>query len=330
MPINRIEKHGDFTVMSNYHLRDVTLSNRACGLLSRILSLPDDWNFSASGLASLSRDGRDAVMSELKELEKAGYLKRRTVRDGSGRRKDRNRAAPSGKGNNQDIDFMERSTTMEPREVLKHVDHTELSPSAKWEDIKRLCDDAVYYQTASICIPPAYVKQAAEYLGDKMPVCTVIGFPHGYNTTAVKAFEIRDAIANGAKEVDMVINIGWAKDGLFDKITDEIRACKEAAGDHILKVIIETGLLTDEEKIALCKCVTDAGADFIKTCTGFAAGKATVEDIQLFKDHIGPKVRMKASSGMTKLEEGATFVEMGCERLGSKLLVLVAKEQGVK
>ncbi len=219
---------------------------------------------------------------------------------------------------------------MDEREILKHVDHTELMQTAKWEDIKRLCDDAVYYNTASICIPPAYVKQAAEYLAGKLPVGTVIGFPHGYNTTATKVFEVKDAIANGADEVDMVINIGWAKDGKFDAITEEIRALKEAAGDHILKVIIETGLLTDEEKVALCKCVTDAGADFIKTCTGFAVGKATVEDIALFKANIGPKVRIKASSGMTKLEEGAVFVEMGCERLGSKLLVNIAKEQGVK
>lgn len=218
---------------------------------------------------------------------------------------------------------------MEAKEVLRHVDHTELMQTAKWEDIKRLCDDAVHYQTASICIPPAYVRQAADYLQGKMPVCTVIGFPHGYNTTACKVFEVKDAIANGASEVDMVINIGWAKDDKFDAITDEIRKLKEAAGDHILKVIIETGLLTDEEKIALCKCVTDGGADFIKTCTGFAKGKATVEDIELFKKHIGPNVRMKASSGMTKLEEGAVFVEMGCERLGSKLLVNIAKEQGI-
>ena len=219
---------------------------------------------------------------------------------------------------------------MEAREILKHVDHTELSQTAKWEDIKRLCDDAVYYNTASICIPPAYIKQAAEYLDGKLPVCTVIGFPHGYNTTAVKVFETKDAIANGAQEVDMVVNLGWVKDGKFDCVTEEIKALKEAAGDKILKVIIETGLLTDEEKIALCKCVTDAGADFIKTCTGFAAGKATVEDIALFKEHIGPKVRMKASSGMVALEEGAVFVEMGCERLGSKLLVNIAKEQGIK
>lgn len=219
---------------------------------------------------------------------------------------------------------------MEAREILKHVDHTELMQTATWEDIRRLCDDAVYYNTASICIPPAYIKQAAEYLQGKLPVCTVIGFPHGYNTTAVKVFEVKDAIANGAEEVDMVVNLGWVKDKKFDAVTEEIRALKEAAGDKILKVIIETGLLTDEEKIALCKCVTDGGADYIKTCTGFAQGKATVEDIALFKKHIGPKVLMKASSGMVSLDEGATFVEMGCERLGSKLLVNIAKQQGVE
>lgn len=218
---------------------------------------------------------------------------------------------------------------MEAREVLKHVDHTELSQTARWEDIRRLCDDAVYYNTASVCIPPAYVKQAAEYLKGKMAVCTVIGFPHGYNTTACKVFEVKDAIENGAVEVDMVVNLGWVKDGKFDAVTEEIRALKEAAGNHILKVIIETGLLTDDEKISLCKCVTDGGADFIKTCTGFAVGKATTDDISIFKKYIGPNVRMKASSGMVKLEEGAVFVEMGCERLGSKLLVNIAKEQGV-
>jgi deoxyribose-phosphate aldolase len=219
---------------------------------------------------------------------------------------------------------------MEPRKILAHVDHTELMPAAKWIDVKQLCDDAVYYTTAAVCIPPSYVKQAVEYLGGRLPVDTVIGFPHGYSTTACKVFEIEDAIRNGADEVDMVINIGWAKDGLFDKIEDEIRAAKKAAGSHILKIIIETGLLTNEEKQALCRTVTNAGADFIKTCTGFASGKATVEDISLFKANIGPKVRIKASSGMTTLDEGAVFVEMGCERLGSKLLVNVAKKAGVK
>ena len=218
---------------------------------------------------------------------------------------------------------------MDAREVLKHVDHTELSPTAVWADIQRLCDDAVHYQTASICIPPAYVKQAAVYLDGRIPVGTVIGFPHGYNTTETKVFEVQQALADGAAEVDMVVNLGWVKDGRFDAVTEEIRAVKAAAGNHILKVIIETGYLTEAEKIALCKCVTDGGADYIKTCTGFGPGKATVEDIALFKAHIGPGVQMKASSGMTSLDEGAVFLEMGCQRLGSKLLVGIAKAAGI-
>lgn len=218
---------------------------------------------------------------------------------------------------------------MEPREMLRHVDHTELMQAAVWADIQRTCDDAVYYSAASVCIPPSYVKRAVEYLGGRMRVCTVIGFPHGYNTTACKVFEVEDAIRNGADEVDMVINIGWAKDGLFDKILDEIREVRKAAGDHILKIIIETGLLTNDEKASLCKAVSDSGADFIKTCTGFAAGKATVEDVRLFQANIAPHVKIKASSGMAALEEGIAFVEMGCERLGSKLLIKIAKEQGV-
>ena len=218
---------------------------------------------------------------------------------------------------------------MEAREVLKHVDHTVLAQNAKWEDIQCLCDDAVYYNTSSICIPPTYVKQAAEYLQGKMSVGTIIGYPLGYHTTAVKCFEAAEAIKDGANEVDVVVNLGWVKDGLFDKVTEEIKALRETAGDHILKIIIETGVLTQEEKIQLCKCVTEGGADYIKTCTGFGVGKATLEDIALFKEHIGPNVKMKASSGMTTLDEGAVFVEMGCERLGSKLLVNIAKADGV-
>ncbi len=219
---------------------------------------------------------------------------------------------------------------MEPREILAHVDHTELMPTAKWEDIKTLCDTAVYYNTASICIPPAYIKRAKEYLNGRMRIDTVISFPHGYSTTAVKVFEVKDAIANGADEIDMVVNIGWVRDGLFDQITDEIKQVKAAAGDKPVKVIIETGVLTDEEKIGMCKAITEAGADYIKTCTGFNVGKATVEDIQLFKDNIGPDVKIKASSGMTSLEEGEVFLKMGCDRLGSKLLANIAKQNGVK
>ena len=218
---------------------------------------------------------------------------------------------------------------MTSREILAHVDHTELSPTAKWEDIQTLCDTAIYYNTSSVCIPPSYVRQAKEYLRGRMKVDTVIGFPHGYNTTAVKVFEVKDAIANGADEIDMVANIGWIWDGLYDKVLDEIKQLRAAAGDKPLKVIIETGVLTDEQKINMCKVVTEAGADYIKTCTGFNVGKATVEDIQLFKEHIGPNVKIKASSGMTSLEEGEVFLKMGCDRLGSKLLANIAKQNGV-
>lgn len=219
---------------------------------------------------------------------------------------------------------------MTPREILAHVDHTELMPTAKWEDIKTLCDTAIYYNTSSICIPPSYVKQAKQYLSGRMKVDTVIGFPHGYNTTAVKVFEVRDAIANGADEIDMVANIGWIRDGLYDKVLDEIKQLRIAAGDKPLKVIIETGVLSDEQKINMCRVITEAGADYIKTCTGFNVGKATVEDIQLFKEHIGPNVKIKASSGMNSLEEGEVFLKMGCDRLGSKLLANIAKQNGVE
>lgn len=219
---------------------------------------------------------------------------------------------------------------MTPREILAHVDHTELMPTAKWEDIQTLCDTAMYYNTSAVCIPPAYVKQAKAYLNGRMKIDTVIGFPHGYNTTAVKVFEVKDAIENGADEVDMVVNIGWVRDHLYEKVLDEVRQVKAAARDKPLKVIIETGVLTEEEKINMCRVITEAGADYIKTCTGFNVGKATVEDIQLFKDHLGPNVKMKASSGMTSLEDGEVFLKMGCDRLGSKLLANVAKQNGVK
>lgn len=219
---------------------------------------------------------------------------------------------------------------MKPREILAHVDHTELMPTAKWEDIQSLCDTAVFYNTASICIPPAYIRRAKEYLKGRMKIDTVIGFPHGYNTTEVKVFEVKDAIANGADELDMVVNIGWVRDGLYENVLDEIRQIKAACGEKPLKVIIETGVLTDEEKIAMCRVITEAGADYIKTCTGFNVGKATVEDIALFKANIGPDVKMKASSGMTSLEEGEVFLKMGCDRLGSKLLANIAKQNGVE
>lgn len=219
---------------------------------------------------------------------------------------------------------------MTPREILAHVDHTELMPTAKWEDIQSLCDTALFYNTASICIPPAYIARAKEYLKGRMKIDTVIGFPHGYSTTPVKVFEVKDAIANGADEIDMVINIGWLRDGLYDLVLDEVKQLKAACEGRPLKVIIETGVLTDEEKIQMCRIVTEAGADYIKTCTGFNVGKATVEDIQLFKDNIGPNVKMKASSGMTSLAEGEVFLKMGCDRLGSKLLANIAKQDGVE
>ena len=216
---------------------------------------------------------------------------------------------------------------MKAKEMLQCVDHTQLAQTATWEDIKKLCDDAVEYGTASVCIPPSYVKQAKEYLGEKMAVCTVIGFPNGYNTTAVKEFETRDAIANGADEIDMVINLGWVKDGKFDLVEQEIRTLKAACGDKILKVIIETCLLTDEEKIRMCRAVTDAGADFIKTSTGFSKAGATFDDVKLFAEHVGEKVRIKAAGGISSLEDAEEFLRLGAKRLGTSRIVKLMKGQ---
>ena len=214
---------------------------------------------------------------------------------------------------------------MEIKEILMHVDHTDLRPDAQWADIKSLCDDAIRYGTASVCIPAAYVKRAKEYVEGKMKICTVVGFPGGYTTTAAKVFEASDAIGNGADEIDMVINIGWAKDGYFDAITKEIKALKAVCGDHVLKVIIETCLLTEEEKIALCGCVTEAKADYIKTSTGFSKAGATFEDIELFSRHIGPAVKMKAAGGISSLEDAEHFLELGADRLGTSRVVKIAK-----
>ena len=216
---------------------------------------------------------------------------------------------------------------MKAKEMLQCVDHTQLAQTATWEDIKKLCDDAVEYGTASVCIPPSYVKQAKEDLGEKMAVCTVIGFPNGYNTTAVKEFETRDAIANGADEIDMVINLGWVKDGKFDLVEQEIRTLKAACGDKILKVIIETCLLTDEEKIRMCRAVTDAGADFIKTSTGFSKAGATFDDVKLFAEHVGEKVRIKAAGGISSLEDAEEFLRLGAKRLGTSRIVKLMKGQ---
>ena len=219
---------------------------------------------------------------------------------------------------------------MNREDILKKVDHTLLAQGATWEEIKVICDDAIKYGTASVCIPASYVKQVAEYFDNVSritpAVCTVIGFPNGYSTTATKVFETEDAINNGADEIDMVINIGWAKAGLWDRLEEEIRDIKKACGDKILKVIIETCLLTDAEKIEMCKVVTKAGADYIKTSTGFAGGGATFEDVNLFKENVGPDVKIKAAGGISSFEDAEKFVELGADRLGTSRLVKILKQ----
>lgn len=215
---------------------------------------------------------------------------------------------------------------MNKQEILGHIDHTLLKAFSTWDQIKALCNDAVEYKTASVCIPPSFVKRAKETYGDALNVCTVIGFPLGYNTTAVKAFEVREAIADGASEVDMVINIGALKDKDYDYVQNEIAELKKAAGDHILKVIVETCYLTEEEKAKVCELVTNAGADYIKTSTGFGTGGATIEDIKLFKAHIGPSVKMKASGGVKTVEDLEMFLDAGCERIGTSSAIGLLKE----
>lgn len=216
---------------------------------------------------------------------------------------------------------------MKNREILKHVDHTLLTQTATWEEIKQICDDALAYQTASVCIPPSYVKQASEYLKERVAVCTVIGFPNGYMTTAVKEFETRDALNNGAREIDMVINIGWLKDKKYDLIEEEIRILKKVCGEKILKVIIETCLLTQEEKVKMCEIVTAAGADYIKTSTGFSTAGATFEDIALFAANIGPKVKMKAAGGISSMKDAEHFLELGADRLGTSRIIKLIKNE---
>ena len=211
--------------------------------------------------------------------------------------------------------------------IVKSVDHTLLKVDATWEQIREICDDAVKYGTASVCIPPSYAKQAAEYLKGQIPVCVVIGFPNGYSTTASKVFEAADAVANGAEEVDMVINVGKVKDGLYDEVLDEIRQIKKVVGDHVLKVIIETCLLTDEEKIRMCEVVTASGADYIKTSTGFSTGGATPEDIRLFAAHVGENVKIKAAGGISSLEDAQEFLDLGASRLGTSRIIRILKER---
>lgn len=214
---------------------------------------------------------------------------------------------------------------MEKQEIFSRVDHTELKAVAGFARIKELCEEAIANGTASVCIPPSYVKRAHETFPE-LNVCTVIGFPLGYNTTAVKVAEVKQAIEEGAREVDMVVNLGWVKDGMFDEVTAEIRALKEAAGDNILKVIIETCYLTEEEKIALCRCVTEGGADFIKTSTGFGTAGATIEDIDLFAAHIGEGVKIKAAGGIRTREAMEAFIEHGCARIGCSAAVNALKD----
>lgn len=219
---------------------------------------------------------------------------------------------------------------MDRNEIFKTVDHTLLTQTATWAEIKQICDDGMAYGTASVCIPPSYVKQAKEYVGDKIAVCTVIGFPNGYMTTAAKEFETKDALANGADEIDMVINLGWVKDGKFDLVEDEIRTLKAACGNKILKVIIETCLLTEEEKIKMCKVVTNAGADYIKTSTGFSTAGATFEDIALFATNIGPDVKMKAAGGISSFDDAEKFIFLGASRLGTSRIVKLAKNESAQ
>lgn len=216
---------------------------------------------------------------------------------------------------------------MTAKELASMVDHTLLGQTATWQDIKALCDDAMAFGTASVCIPPCYVAQAAEYVQGKMPICTVIGFPNGNTTTGCKVFEAREAIANGATEIDMVINIGLLKAGRDDEVMEEIRQLKAAAGPLVLKVIIETCLLTDDEKIRMCRIVSQAGADFIKTSTGFSTGGATFEDVALFAKHVDPAVRIKASGGIATLDDARRFVALGASRLGTSRIVKLLKNE---
>ena len=217
---------------------------------------------------------------------------------------------------------------MDIKEILNKVDHTLLNPAATWDEIKDICDDGMKYKTASVCIPASYVKAAKEYVGDGLKICTVIGFPNGYSTTATKCFEAKDAVLNGADEIDMVINIGWLKDKRYDEILDEIKLIKAECNGKILKVIIETCLLTDEEKIKMCEIVSASGADFIKTSTGFSVGGATKEDIALFAENVADHVKIKAAGGISTLTDAEDFVNLGASRLGtSRIVKLVKNEQ---
>ena len=218
---------------------------------------------------------------------------------------------------------------MNIKEILSKVDHTLLSQNATWNEIKAICDDGITYETASVCIPASYVKQAKEYVGEKLAVCTVIGFPNGYSTTATKVFETTDAIKNGADEIDMVINVGWLKDKKYNEILNEINEIKDACNGKILKVIIETCLLTDEEKIKMCEIISESNADFIKTSTGFSTAGATKEDIELFAKYTADGKKIKAAGGIASIKDAEDFINLGASRLGtSRIVKIVKNEQG--
>ncbi len=221
--------------------------------------------------------------------------------------------------------YGQKERNMDTKKILSMVDHTLLLQTSTWEEIRALCDDAIHYGTASVCIPPCFVQQAKEYVGNQMKICTVIGFPNGNHTTATKVFETIDAINNGADEIDMVINVGMLKAKNYDYVLNEIREIKDACGDKILKVIIETCLLTDEEKIRMCEIVTESGADFIKTSTGFSTGGATFDDIALFAEHVGEKVKIKAAGGISSMEDAEKFIALGASRLGTSRIVKIVK-----
>lgn len=214
---------------------------------------------------------------------------------------------------------------MNAKEMLQKVDHTQLKAFATWEDIQALCEEAIAYQTASVCVPPCYIKRIHDTYGEKINICTVVGFPLGYSVTEAKVAEVEQALKDGCNEIDMVVNISDVKNGLFDKVEEEIRTLKAACGEHILKVIIETCYLTEAEKIALCKAVTNAGADYIKTSTGFGTDGATKADIELFKKHIGPDVKMKAAGGVSTVEDLEMFINLGCDRIGTSRAVGLLK-----
>lgn len=214
---------------------------------------------------------------------------------------------------------------MEAQEILKKVDHTQLKAFATWEDIVKLCDEAVKYHTASVCVPPTYIRRIHDTYGEQINICTVVGFPLGYSVTEAKVAEVEQALRDGCNEIDMVVNISDVKNGLFEKVEEEIRTLKKACGEHILKVIIETCYLTEEEKIAMCRAVTNAKADYIKTSTGFGTGGATREDVELFKKHIGPGVRIKAAGGVSSLEDLEMFIDLGCDRIGTSRAVGLLK-----